>query len=262
MENLEIVGREALGFEQRDRQAVAEGQLHGRRRCWRQPVRAGLFGARQQQHDVGLLAERRLGARRDRDQRHGEAARIGDQRLQFHRLARPRQRQDEVIARDHAEIAVRGFARMHEEGRRAGRGKGRGDLLADVAALADAGDDDPALDGDETANRICERLGERTVDFGRKLRQAFVLECQRAQRALDRGRRSPCRPFAWSGSFLGAGGMAFCIDARFSAMVPASAQLAGAEARKSLLFLSKGPAAATRSPTSNAALKPELTSIF
>ena len=41
---------------------------------------------------------------------------------------------------------------VHEEGRRAGRGEGGGELLADVPALADAADDDAALGGGKNAN--------------------------------------------------------------------------------------------------------------
>ena len=42
------------------------------------------------------------------------------------------------LGRDHAEIAVAGLGGMDEERRRAGGGKGRGDLAADMADLADA----------------------------------------------------------------------------------------------------------------------------
>ena len=55
---------------------------------------------------------------------------------------------------------------MHEEGRRAGRGEGGGDLLADVAALADAGDDDAALGGLDQIHGLCEWLAEPVVERG------------------------------------------------------------------------------------------------
>ena len=89
MENLEIVSGEPAGFEQRDRETIAKGELHRRRRRGCEPVRTGFLRARQKQHDVGLFAERRLRLRGNRDQRHGEAARIGDDRLQFNGFARP-----------------------------------------------------------------------------------------------------------------------------------------------------------------------------
>ena len=62
-----------------------------------------------------------------------------------------------------------GLHRMHEEGRRAGRGKRRGDLGADMAALAHAGDDDPAADrgnqldgaGEGFGKAVLQRVGQR-----------------------------------------------------------------------------------------------------
>src|SRR5260370_52078 len=54
-------------------------------------------------------------------------------------LAGRRNGDEEVVGRDHAEVAVAGLARMHEKRRRPGRGQGRGDLAADMAALAHAG---------------------------------------------------------------------------------------------------------------------------
>ena len=65
-----------------------------------------------------------LSARRgDGDQRHGESARIGHEVAELDRLAGPGEGDDHVVAGDHAEVAVAGLARMHEEGRRAGRGE-------------------------------------------------------------------------------------------------------------------------------------------
>ena len=187
MENLEVVRGESAGFEQRDRETVAERELHRRRRRRREPVRAGLLRARQKQHNIGLFAERRLRLRRDRDQRHGKAARIRDDRLELDGLARPRQRQDQVRARDHPEIAVRRFARMHEKCGRPGRRERGRDLLPDVAALADAGDDDASLDRNETAHRLLERSGEIAVQFACELNEPFRLEVERPHRRSDTG---------------------------------------------------------------------------
>ncbi len=81
---------------------------------------------------------------------------------------------------------MRGFARMNEKRRRARRGKGRGDLLADVAALADAGDDDAALDGHQAAHGFIERSGKRSVEILGELGQTLALEVERAHRRGDR----------------------------------------------------------------------------
>ena len=69
---------------------------------------------------------------------------VFDQAAELGRLARPGERQDHVVRGDHAEIAVAGLGGVDEEGGRAGRGEGGGDLAADMAALADAADDHAA----------------------------------------------------------------------------------------------------------------------
>jgi hypothetical protein len=60
----EIVGREAARFQQRDRQRVAHHELQQRRCRRRQAVRTGLLRLGQQQHDISLARQRRIGARR------------------------------------------------------------------------------------------------------------------------------------------------------------------------------------------------------
>ena len=56
--------------------------------------------------------------------------------------------EDDVACADAAQVAVDGFGRVQGEGARAGGGEGGGQLLADQAGLAHAGDDDaaPALE--------------------------------------------------------------------------------------------------------------------
>src|SRR5690606_17296407 len=73
-----------------------------------------------------------------------KAPAIADNALQFGRLTAPGDSQHRVILRDHAEIAMAGFRRMDEGGRRAGRGEGCRELGADMPALADPGNDKPA----------------------------------------------------------------------------------------------------------------------
>ena len=63
---------------------------------------------------------------------------------EFRGFPRVGQRQDRVAGDDHAQVAVRGLRRMHEQRGRAGRGQSGGDLARDVAGLAHAGDHDPA----------------------------------------------------------------------------------------------------------------------
>ena len=63
---------------------------------------------------------------------------------------------DSAIAGAKAEIAVRTFAGMEEERRRAGRRKRRRDLPADVARLPHAGDDDLSAAGEHELHRADE----------------------------------------------------------------------------------------------------------
>ena len=151
MKHAEIDGGKSAAFQKRDRQRIAERELHQRRSGRRQIMRAGLARRRQDEHDIGRLAQRALGIDGDGDQRDAEAARIVDQIPELFGLARPGQHQHHVVGRDHAEVAVAGVAGMHEKRRRAGRGQRRRDLAPDVTRLADAGHDHAAARG---ANRI------------------------------------------------------------------------------------------------------------
>ena len=97
------------------------------------------------------------------DQTDPEPPRIVDQVLELGGFARPRQRHDDVVGRDHAEVAVARLAGMNEKRRRSGRGEGRGDLAGDVAGLAHAGDDDAALGGADQFDR-----GDEGIARGRR----------------------------------------------------------------------------------------------
>ena len=91
-------------------------------------------------------------------QRHLETPGIGDEIGKLGRLPRPGKRQNHILRRDHAEIAVACLGRMHELGRRSGGRKRGGDLLPDMAALAHAGHDDPALAAQHQLRRLFEVL--------------------------------------------------------------------------------------------------------
>ena len=78
-----------------------------------------------------------------------------------------------------------GLGRVNEEGGRAGRGEGGGDLPADMAALADTADDDPALRDPacrirpgglvEEVDGLGEGRGERAVERGGERDEARLL---------------------------------------------------------------------------------------
>ena len=183
MEDAELLGGEAAAFEQRDGQRVAERELHQRRGGRRQAVRAGLAGARQQRAPMSdsrpsVLSAKAVMAISGMSQRRVYSTRL----LQFAGLARPRQRQHHVVAGDHAEVAVAGLGRMDEEGRRAGRGERGGDLAADMAALAHAGDDDPAGGGADDLDGAGEGGGEPVFEGGEQRVEPGALGGDGAQR--------------------------------------------------------------------------------
>ena len=97
MKDAEIDRGEAAAFEQRDRERIAERELHQRRRGRREIMRTSFARRRQRQDDIGGLAERALGADRDRDQPDAEPARIVDQAAQLSGLARPGQHQHHIV---------------------------------------------------------------------------------------------------------------------------------------------------------------------
>ena len=74
-----------------------------------------------------------------------------------------------------------GLARMHEERRRAGGGEGGGELLADVPALADAGDDHAALGGGQRRHRPAEGGAQLLVERRPQALQALAFEIERAR---------------------------------------------------------------------------------
>ena len=98
MQHAEIDGGEAAALQQRDRERVAERELHQRGGGRREVVRAGFARLRQRERHVGGLAERAVGVRGDGDQPDAEAARIVDQVLELGGFARPGQRHDDVVA--------------------------------------------------------------------------------------------------------------------------------------------------------------------
>ena len=65
---------------------------------------------------------------------------------------------------DHPEIAVTGFSRMDKLGRRAGRGQGCGDLVADMAAFTHTADDNAAGDSLHDVDRFDKGLVEKVSD--------------------------------------------------------------------------------------------------
>ena len=120
-----------------------------------------------------------------RDDRDAKALGIGDEVRELRRLAGPGQRQDDVVRVDHAEVAVARLAGMDVVGGRAGRGEGGGDLAADMARLAHAGDDDPALRGCDELDGGDEALAEPVLDGAHEHLEPVALGRERPERRDD-----------------------------------------------------------------------------
>ncbi len=148
MEGGEVLLLEAARLEQHHGQRVADGEHGGGAGGGREIERAGFARHVDVDVDFGLARERRFGIAGEGDDARAEALEAGDEPRDFLGLAAVAEDEDEVAVGDHAEVAVRGVDGIEHDAGRAGAGEGRGDLRADRARLADAGDDDlvPGLD--------------------------------------------------------------------------------------------------------------------
>lgn len=178
VKHLEVVRGKPFVLQQRDRQTIADGELHGGGGGGRQAVRTRFLGARQLQHHIGLLGQCRVATRGYGDQRHLEPARIGEDVAELHALARPRCGNDGVLARDHAEIAVARLTGMHKEGWRARRGEGGRHFLANQPAFADAGDNHAAFGGSKSCYGLTKGRAQLVLECGPQRLQAFGLEVE------------------------------------------------------------------------------------
>src|SRR5262245_2283377 len=180
MRTREVVLAETACIEQRHRERVAECHLSGGAGSWREVQRAGFLIDPARQHDVGMAGQRRLGVAGHRDQGHVEPLQRGQQHGELIALAAVGDRQQHIAGLHHAEVAVAGFGRMHEERRRAGGGERGRDLAPDMAALAHAHHDHAALALKHHAHRVHETIALPRRQ--REQRAGFDLEGLRGQR--------------------------------------------------------------------------------
>ena len=185
VEDAKIARREAARLEERDRERIAEHDLQCRRGGGREAVRAGFARLRQQEHDVGFAREGRGRLGGHRDEPDAEAPRIGEKIGELGGLSRPGKREHDVVALDHAEVAMARLGRMNEvSGRSRGR-EGRGDLAPDMAGFAHAGDDDAPFRRADERDRLPQRLAEIAGERGGQGLEPLALGRERAQRGGD-----------------------------------------------------------------------------
>ena len=106
--------------------------------------------------DIGFAGERRACHAGHRDQPRALALDQWHDAQQFLGLAGIRQRQQHVVARNHAEITMAGFRGMHKVRRRSRARHGGRDLARHVAGLAHAADDHPPVTAEYEFDGGCE----------------------------------------------------------------------------------------------------------
>ena len=157
-----------------------------------QVERARLFGDAAVERDVRRLAERRPAVAGDGDEARAQPLDRLEQAQQLLRLAAVRQRDDHVFRLDDAEVAVRGFGRVEEEGGRAGARQRRRNLAADDPRLAHAGDDHAAAALEQQPHRLLEALVEALDE--REDRGRFRLQHLARERDVSGGEPVSPRP--------------------------------------------------------------------
>jgi hypothetical protein len=184
----ELVLREALRVHEGDRERVAQRQRCGRAGGRGEIQRTGfLLGARIEV-DVGLFGESGPTVARERDELRALALEQRHDREDLRAFAGIRKPDEDVAARDHAEVTVARLGRVHEKSGSAGaRERGR-DLARDMPGLAHAADDHapPTLKYD--AHGFAEAL----VEAGDQVRDGLGFDLEHV--AGDRDRAVVVRP--------------------------------------------------------------------
>ena len=140
----EVLRPEVAGFEERDRDRVAHREGGGGARCGREAERTGFLRDAHVDVHVRVARKARRAIAGQGDERHPDSLDMGHDGEDLGRLAGIRERDDGVLARDHAEIAVARLARMNEERGCSGARQGRCHLVSHVPGLAHSGHDDAA----------------------------------------------------------------------------------------------------------------------
>ena len=112
----------ALGVHTSNGQCIAHCQRGRGRRRGREVERAGFKGHVHIEVDIGVTCKRTFRISRNRNELGAFAFDNRDDREQLVGSARVRNADDDIIDRDHTQVAVGGFGGMHEKGGRTGGG--------------------------------------------------------------------------------------------------------------------------------------------
>ena len=178
MKLMEVLGLETPRREQPQSHGVAQGHLHGGGGGGGAAYGAGLGHVGQQQHVIGVAAQKTL--RVLGYGHHGHAVPGGEQHdiRQFDRFAGIGKSQDRVADGHHAQIAVTGLSRVNEIGGRAGGRQSGGYLGGHMTTFAHAGHGNATLNIQQTG----QSLVKGGVQAGRQHIQGVGLLGQNAAR--------------------------------------------------------------------------------
>ena len=169
-------------------EGVADRELGGGRGGRGEIERAGFAFHVCRDHDVGEAGERGVRHAGDACHRDAEAFRGHDDAREFVRFAAVAQCDHQVAVLKHAQVAVHGFHRVHEDGRRTGAGERGGYLPPHVAALADSGHHDLAVAVQRVhagGNELHEPVAELVAHGG----ETFDFDVEHLPRLCDHGFR-------------------------------------------------------------------------
>src|SRR5690606_18980442 len=159
----EILAAEAAGLETGDGNGVAQYQRRGGAGGGGQVQRAGLLRNMRVQVQVGAAGQFGLRIAGNGNQSGTHALYDRQYRQKFMRRAGIGDGQHDVLARQHAQIAMYRLGAVHEEGGRAGGGQRGGDLLGDVSGLSYARNDDAPLAAKHHGHGPLERIVQAGV---------------------------------------------------------------------------------------------------
>ena len=122
-----------------------------------------------------------MGVAGDGHQDHALAFDDGQDGREFIAFATVGQGDHQVVTRDHAQVAMAGFSRVHKEGGCTGGGQGGSNLAANVAAFAHAHDDDATTHRQHGLHRVDESFSQALLHVEHRLgfnRQGLTRQVQ------------------------------------------------------------------------------------
>ena len=158
----EILVCEAAQAARDQRQTIAQRQEDRRARAGCQAKHACLANRARGHHDLRRAAKRTVGPAGESDDRHSRSREVRQESCDLLRLARLRQAQHDVVAAQHAKVAVHRLGRMEKVAGGAGGGERGRDLLGDEARLPNPRDDDLAGAACDHPHGPTERRVERS----------------------------------------------------------------------------------------------------